>query len=168
MPVHCNERDFLARSIGRDNWCVHQNGLHNSGAIERRAVVFSWVMFGPRDLYSSGVGRSGGHYPTHAFFPFRSASVSSLWWTPIFFYKKHEHFFWKKILKEKKANKTWNRMFFKFTSIFLKQDPFLRRRNGHFLNLWRIFENENLFWTSKPFSNVFLVTNVISNLWTFQ
>ena len=30
--------------------------------------MFSRVMFGPRDLNSDGVGRSGGHHPTCAFF----------------------------------------------------------------------------------------------------
>ena len=54
-----------------------KNDLH-SGAIERGVVVFSWVMFVPRDLDSGGVSRRGGNHPTRAFFSSGSASVPGL------------------------------------------------------------------------------------------
>ena len=89
MSMRYNGRYFLLQEASGEIIDVHQNGLQNSGAAEWRYVMFSLVMFGSRDLYSSGVDRSGGHYPTRAFFYFRSASLLRLWWPPIFLIKKH-------------------------------------------------------------------------------
>ena len=45
------------------------NDIHNGDAIERGAVVFSRVMFVPRDLDSGDISRHGGDEPTCVFFP---------------------------------------------------------------------------------------------------
>ena len=77
------ERCFFGEAMGEIIDVSTKNDLH-SGAIERGVVVFSWVMFVPRDLDSGGVSRRGGNHPTRAFFSSGSASVFRLWLPPHF------------------------------------------------------------------------------------
>ena len=128
----------IVDALRERNWCVHQNGLHNSGATQWRAVVFSRVMFGPRDHYSSGVDRSGDHYPTRAFFLLQARLLVEVVVTSYFFYKKRWAMFFEKIINFwKKANKTGNRNFFWNSQTFFLFYDF-------FLNAWS-FLNQRTF-----------------------
>ena len=78
MPVRCNGRDISLREAMGEIIDVSTKNDPHSGAIKRRVVVFSRVMFVPRDLDSGGVSWHGGSHPARAFFSSGSASVSGL------------------------------------------------------------------------------------------